>query len=58
MVAAPLGIVLSGYLIDRLGIVTTMVALAMGAQLLGLVMVITPAYHEMNRAPAMLWCGE
>jgi MFS family permease len=49
MVAAPLGIVLSGYLIDRAGIETTALALAVGSQLLGLGMLAIPAYRDLNR---------
>lgn len=50
LASAPLGVVTAGFLIERWGFSPTVLALAAGAQLVGVGMLFLPALHELNRA--------
>lgn len=48
MAAQPLGILLAGTLIDRIGFLPTILTLAVGEQLIGLATLFVPAFHRMD----------
>lgn len=57
MAAQPLGILLAGSLIDRIGFLPTVIAFAAGAQLVGLTTLVVPAFRRMDAlrpAPAVV----
>lgn len=50
LVAAPLGVVAAGFLIERVGFAATALGLAAGSQLVGVGMLFVPALRELDRA--------
>jgi MFS family permease len=57
-VAAPLGMVLQGTLIEGIGLHQTILALAVTYQTVGLAMLFVPALHEMDRPSPLAVTGE
>ncbi len=49
LAVAPLGVLTSGYLIERLGFFATLLVFALGAQLLGPAMLFVPALHDLDQ---------